>query len=62
MIPDRYSDVITEYFTSENFTVIDNFTNISSNDICSSTSAEIRYILTTFTAIEISCSECGKKF
>ena len=62
MIPDRYSDVITEYFTSENFTVIDNFTNISSNDICSSTSAEIRYILTNFTAIEISCSECGKKF
>ena len=60
LIPDRYSDLVMEYFTSKNITVIDNVTNISSNSLCSSTATQIRDILTTFTSSEVSCDpECG---
>ena len=63
LIPDRYSDVVMEYFMSKNITVVDNLTNISSNSLCPSAATRIRDILTTFTSIEISCDpECGQKF
>ena len=61
LIPDRYSDVVTEFFTSKNITVTDGLAKITSSGLCFSTAAPIRDILITFTLFEISCSECGQK-
>lgn len=62
-IPDGSRDVVMEYLMSNNITVTDNLTNVSSNSLCTSTAAQIRDVLITFTSFEIDCDpECGKKF
>ena len=61
-IPARSRDVVVEYFMSNNFTLMDNLTNVSTSSLCSSAAAEVRDVLTTFTSLEISCApECGEK-
>jgi hypothetical protein len=60
-IPDESRDVVVDYLTSNNITVTDNLTNVSSDSLCSSTAAQIRDVLTTFTSVEIACDpECGE--
>ena len=59
LIPDEYTNVLTEFIMSENMTVVNDLANISSNGLCSSKAAQIRDILTTFTSLEIFCTDCG---
>lgn len=59
LIPDRYSNIVAEFFMSENVTVVDGLVNISTNDLCSSAATPVIEILTTFTSLEVSCSDCG---
>ena len=59
LIPDGYSNALTEFIISENVTVVNGLANISSDGLCSSTAAQIRDILTTFTSFEIFCPDCG---
>ena len=62
-IPDGSRDIVMEHLMSNNITVTENLTNVSSNSLCTSSAAQIRDILTTFTSFEIDCDpECGKKF
>jgi hypothetical protein len=62
-IPDGSSDVIVDYLVSNNITVTDNLTNVSSDSLCTSATAQIRDVLTSFTSVKIACDpECGKKF
>ena len=63
-IPDGSRDVIMEYLMSNNITVTDNMTNVSSNSLCTNTTAaQVRDILTTFTSVDVACDpQCGKKF
>ena len=63
-IPDGSRDVVVDYLESNNITVTDNMTNVSSNSLCTSTAAaQVRDVLATFTLVEITCDpECGQKF
>ncbi len=62
-IPDGPRDIFVDYHTSNNITVMANLTNVSSDSLCSSTAAQIRDVLTTFTSVVIACDlECGQKF
>ena len=61
-IPDRSREVVVDYFMTNNFTLTDNLTNVSSGSLCSSEAAQIRDVLTTYTSLEIFCvPECGQK-
>lgn len=62
LVPERYSNVISNFFTIENVTVIDGSAKIFISSLCTSTAGQIIDILTTFTSFEISCLDCGKAF